>query len=36
MVVISFYTPYEHEKASGFLMFSSGIERDQWYEMGQY
>ena len=29
-----FYTPWKHQKASGFLMFSRGIERDQWHEIG--
>ena len=31
---IPFYTPWKHQKTSGFLMFSRGIERDQHYEMG--
>ena len=34
-VVLSFYTPWKHQKISGFLMFSGGIENDQWHEMGQ-
>ena len=29
-----FYTPGLHQKTSGFLMFSGGIKRDQWHEMG--
>ena len=24
----------KYKKSSGFLMFSGGIERDQWYKMG--
>ena len=35
MSLASFYTPWKHQKTSGFLMFSGGIERDQWHEMGQ-
>ena len=31
--MISFDTPWK-QRASGFLMFSVGIKRDQWYEMG--
>ena len=31
--LISFYTPWKHEKISDFLTFSGGIERDQWHEM---
>ena len=34
MPVISFYSPWRHQKTSGFEMFSGGIERDQWHEMG--
>ena len=34
MPLISFYTPRKHQKTRGFLMFSGGIERDQWHEMG--
>ena len=34
MPVISFYHPEKHQKTSGFLMFSGGIERDEWHEMG--
>ena len=34
MPLISFYTPWKHQKTSDFLMFSGGIERDQWDEMG--
>ena len=29
------FTPWKHQKAIGFLMFSGGIQRDQWYEMDQ-
>ena len=31
-----FCTPWKHWKASGFLMFSGRIERDQWHEMGKF
>ena len=31
---IFFSTPGKHQKTSGFLIFSRGIERDQWHEMG--
>ena len=34
MPLISFDTPCKHQKASAFLMFSGGIKRDQWHEMG--
>ena len=34
MPLISFDTPRKYQKTSGFLMFSWGIERDQWHEMG--
>ena len=34
MQLVSFYTPWKHQKAPAFLMFSEGIERDQWHEMG--
>ena len=33
-LLISFDTPWKHQKTSGFLMFSWGIKRDQWYETG--
>ena len=36
MPLISFNIPCKHQKTSDFLMFSGGIERDQWYEMGHY
>ena len=29
-----FYTPWKDQKTKGFLMFSGGIEKDQWHEMG--
>ena len=29
-----FYTPWKHQKTSGFLMFSGGIEVEQWLKMG--
>ena len=31
-LLVCIYTPWKHQKTSGFLMFSGGIERDQWYE----
>ena len=30
-----FYTPSKHEKTSGFLMFSVGIEIENWLKMGE-
>ena len=29
MPLVSFYTPWKHQKTKGFLMFSRGIERDR-------
>ena len=34
MPLVSFDTPWKHQQARGFLMFSGGIERHQMYEMG--
>ena len=34
--LVSFYTPWKHHKTRGFLMFTGGIERDQWYETGSW
>ena len=34
MPLISFDTPWKHQKIRGFMMFSGGIKRDQWHEMG--
>ena len=34
MPLVPFYIPWKHQKTSDFLMFSVGIERDQWHEMG--
>ena len=34
MALLSFYTPWKHKKPFSFLMFSGGIERYQWHEMG--
>ena len=34
MPFVSFDSPCKHQKTSGFLMFSGGIERGQWHEMG--
>ena len=28
-----FYTPGKHHKTNGFLIFSGGLEREQWHEM---
>ena len=33
MPLVSFYAPWK-QKNKVFLMFSGGIEKDQWYEMG--
>ena len=33
MSLVSFYTPRKHQQTSAFV-FSGGIERGQWYEMG--
>ena len=30
---LSFFTSWKHQKTYGFLMFSWGIERDQWHEV---
>ena len=35
MLLVSFYTTCKHQKTRRFLMFSGGIERDQWHEMGR-
>ena len=32
--MFSFCNPGKHQKTFDFMMFSGGIERDQWYEMG--
>ena len=34
MPLVSFDTPWKHQKTKGFPMFSGGIESDQWHEMG--
>ena len=34
MPLVSFYTPWKHQKTRGFLMFPRGIEKDKWHEMG--
>ena len=34
MSLVSFNTPWKHQKTSSFLMFSGGIQKDQWREMG--
>ena len=33
MPLLSFYTFWKHQRCSGFLKFSGGIERVQWHEM---
>ena len=30
--LVFFYTPWKHQKTRGYLTFSGGIEREQWYE----
>ena len=35
MPLVFFHTPWKRQKTSGFLTFSEGIEKDQWYEMPQ-
>ena len=35
MAQVSFYTPRNHLKISSFLIFSGGIEGDQWHEIGE-
>ena len=32
--LVSFYNPRKHKKNRSFLMFSRGVERNQWREMG--
>ena len=32
--LLSFETPWKKQKTFGFLVFSGGMERDQWHEMG--
>ena len=34
MLLVSFGTPWKHQKTRGILMFSRRIERYQWYETG--
>ena len=36
MPLVFFYTPWKHHKTRGFLMFSRGMERIRWHEMGWY
>ena len=33
--LVYFYTPWKHSKTFRFLMFSRGMEREQWHEMGK-
>ena len=35
LFLVSFYTPWKHQKTYAILMFSRSLERDQWHEMGQ-
>ena len=35
MPLVSLNTPLKYQKTRGFLIFSGGIARDQWHEMGQ-
>ena len=34
MPLVSYYMPWKHEKTFGFFMFSGGVERNQWHEIG--
>ena len=34
MSLIFFYTFWKHQKTRGFLIFSGGLGKDQWHEMG--
>ena len=34
LLLVSFDTPWKYQKTKVFLMFSVGIERDQWHEVG--
>ena len=36
MSLVSFYTPWKHQKSSVFLTFWGVVERDQWHEIGLY
>ena len=36
MPLVSFYALSKHQKTRGFPMFSGGIERDQWNEIGYF
>ena len=33
--IVFFSTPYKHQNTSSFLIFSGGIEREQWHEMAE-
>ena len=33
--MLLFYTPWKHQKTFGFLVFSGGIEMENWPEMGK-
>ena len=35
MPLVSFYTPWKNVKTRDFLMFSGGIEKYYWHEIGQ-
>ena len=36
MLLVSFYTPWKHQKTRDILIFSGGIEGEQWYEIGNH
>ena len=36
MWLMSFYTPWKYQKTFGFLMFSRGLQREQWFEMDKW
>ena len=36
MPLVSSCTSWKYQKTSAFLMFSGGVERDQWHEMGYF
>ena len=36
MLLVFFDTPRKYQRNNDFLIFSGGIERDQWHEMTQY
>ena len=34
MLLVSFYTSWKYQKISGFLMFTGGLVKNKWYEVG--